>query len=682
MQADPKGAGETCTFAMAQSAAPLRGMLPLPASRAPLGALPDASPGRTGAEDARRQAGPAAAALPAGQRAGTIVKDSGGFGFIQQDCSDEGMFVMPKGCVGFGGVIPPLGTRVLYSVVLDSKTGRPRAENVQPEVALSHPAAAAVPTAGERKGTLVKDAGRFGFIEQDNGDEHMFVLPNSCMAFGGVLPPVGSRVLYHVVSDAKTGLPRAEGVRPGQDLVVSAPASTRPAGSQANSLTAAGLGMSTPKGAQAASKPRKRGPVSTHAHNGFDMFGVPFGDKCHGAITKSGQSFGFIRQDSGEANMFVMPLACAAFGGIIPPEGTRVVYEVVTDSKSGLPRAEAVEPEDGTLAMGDLSTVMMEEEPDQTFVSHLEPPMSSEDGCTSMPVAGEVAGTIVKGGESFGFIEQDNGDPMFVMPLACSAFGGVIPPLGTRVVYHVVTDSKTGRPRAEGVRPESYGSPTEVLPPPMLGQIEAGAVECAGTIVKTGESFGFIQQDSGEDSMFVMPLACAAFGNRIPPLGTRVVYLVVPDAKTGRPRAEAVRPEPTAAAAPCCGGAGAAWPERAGTVVKDNGTFGFIEQDSGEDNMFVMPMACEAFGGKIPPLGTRVVYGVVMDSKTGRWRAEDVRPERELLAGPMVGYGLPLCFSAGRPPGAAKGGRQLGRFPARPQPYVSGPRGLGAQRLH
>jgi cold shock CspA family protein len=133
---------------------------------------------------------------PYNSRTGTLIKDQGKFGFIQQDCGEEDMFALAP----IGGALPAIGSRVVYDVVMDAKTGRPRAENMRPEG-----------QAERRTGSMLKDSGKFGFIQQDCGEEDMFVLaPKE----GGSLPPLGSRVEYDVVQDAKTGRPRAENVVP------------------------------------------------------------------------------------------------------------------------------------------------------------------------------------------------------------------------------------------------------------------------------------------------------------------------------------------------------------------------------------------------------------------------------------------------------------------------------------
>lgn len=546
---------------------------------------------------------------------GTIQKDNGKFGFIKQDSGDADMFVLAP----IGGALPPLGTGVVYDVVTDAKTGRPRAENVKTEDGVPLEASAELaPQAQDRAGTLIKDNGKFGFIKQDNGEEDMFVLA----PLQGVLPPLGARVRYDVVTDEKTGRPRAENVeeeRGGQQPRMDDGQfqQTQPS-HYMESGGLAGSGSTSDSGA------------------------------CTGTMLKDNGSFGFIQQDSGEEDMFVLPP--------LLPLGTRVAYDVVSDPKTGRPRAESVRP-----------------------LSHAVPTRAPAAGMEFRGSSSELrAGSMVKHDSSgkFGFIQQDSGEEdMFTL----APIGGILPALGARLVYEVVLDAKTGRPRAENVRPEyspvhhphqvphhaphhphqvpHHAPPFAYHAAPSRGHphgAPAARGKLAGTMLKDNGKFGFIQQDNGEEDMFVLaPIG----GGALPPLGSRVLYDVVMDAKTGRPRAENVEPEPMHYAhpphrplvmpmhahAPPPQHAYAPPPQhaygpppvnagkRTGSILKDNGKFGFIQQDSGEEDMFVLaPFG----GGALPPVGTRVAYEVVMDAKTGRPRAENLE---QLSA--IAGYG-------------------------------------------
>ena len=62
--------------------------------------------------------------------------------------------------------------------------------------------------------------------------------------------------------------------------------------------------------------------------------------------------------------------------------------------------------------------------------------------------------------------------------------------------------------------------------------------------IKDNKKFGFIKTDE-DDDIFVMPSSCVGFGNKIPPVGTRVTFYVGVDAKTQKDKAVFVGPEIT-----------------------------------------------------------------------------------------------------------------------------------------
>merc|ERR1719162_1043907 len=210
-------------------------------------------------------------------------------------------------------------------------------------------------------------------------------------------------------------------------------------------------------------------------------------------------------------------------------------------------------------------------------------------------------------------------------------------------------DPWTQRPVAANVRPEGSGA--------------ASATSNAGTVKENRGNLGFILQDSGEKDMFVMPGQCAAFDNEVPPVGTRVLYDIGIDGKSQRPIAinvqsaeaehhmatseppwkkarvqapAAFKPAPVQVpqrfaapvqAAHAYSSGTVARGDRSGTMKKSNGKSGFIQQDSGEADMFVLPLQCRGFDQMIPEPGTRVIYMVGTDPQKGKPIAENVRPE-------------------------------------------------------
>ena len=131
--------------------------------------------------------------------------------------------------------------------------------------------------------------------------------------------------------------------------------------------------------------------------------------------------------------------------------------------------------------------------------------------------------------------------------------------------------------------------------------------------MKIKDTFGFIQQDNGEADMFVLPNDCPL--NTLPEVGTRVIYNVVLSANTNRPKAVDVELELVEFSS-------------TGTMSKDKGKFGFINQDNGKGDLFVVPLDC--LSETLPAVGTRVIYNVVMEEKSRALKVVDVRPEREL----------------------------------------------------
>merc|ERR1711971_125941 len=140
--------------------------------------------------------------------------------------------------------------------------------------------------------------------------------------------------------------------------------------------------------------------------------------KRHSANMKSG----FIQQDNGDADLFVMPAQCIGWNGQLPELFARITYSIGLDKQKQSPMAIDVVPEQPEAAA------------------------SSIAGVAGLDASLFTRGSIQKSGDKFGFIQQDDGSLMFVLPGQCQEFfNGAIPPPGTRVAFTVETDAKTGR---------------------------------------------------------------------------------------------------------------------------------------------------------------------------------------------------------------------------------------------
>jgi len=397
---------------------------------------------------------------------GKVCKVGANWGFIKCDDPAVGdMFVIPQACAAFGRELPPMNTHVQFQVITDPKTGRLRAETVEPcagaqadpsfaqaaqyaafdqQQAFGHGQVASG-GGGSQTGTMAAIRGNFGFIKPDSEGSDMFVLPP--------FPPVGSRVSYDVITDPKTGRPRADNVSTLDAAPIWGEPGQQVAGDQ--------LGLSSAldsllDGMQGFDTSALMQELQGAAQVMGGQQGVAMGGSASGTIAAHNGSgnFGFIKQDSGEADMFVLPP--------LFPVGTRVFYDVITDPKTGKPRAENVQAADGSQAPA------LQKGGGKGGYGAAKG--GGKGGFRSQPYGGQAVfqntehleqaagqiftGSIAKVNEKFGFITQDSGESdMFVFPPSCAAFGRELPPVGTRVQYHVVMDNRTGRPRAEGVSP-------------------------------------------------------------------------------------------------------------------------------------------------------------------------------------------------------------------------------------
>eukprot|EP00927_Polykrikos_kofoidii_P045718 TRINITY_DN39787_c0_g1_i1.p1 TRINITY_DN39787_c0_g1~~TRINITY_DN39787_c0_g1_i1.p1 ORF type:complete len:367 (-),score=69.66 TRINITY_DN39787_c0_g1_i1:423-1523(-) len=349
---------------------------------------------------------------------GSLVTDNGSFGFIRLDSGGPDMFVMPAACVGFAGLIPRIGTRLRFNVVIDDKTSRPRAENVesidgslqegspgqpvvaQPQSAMS---AAAAANAGFRlwsgnggclPGPATTTLGCGGAANYSSGgcgcSSGGTECGGGCVGYGGYggcgggcggcggggyggcggfgcggygggcssghgggwgggscggyLAGCDGSSYGKAIGCAKG---KTKGVSGDRGLPYAGGSGCGPSPSLHSPISAGcsnGWSPSSASGARCSVLPALK-PTGEAQDKAAQRALEPGGDgMVTGVMEKVNGSFGFIKQDGGGPDMFVMPAACTACGGSLPPVGTRLLYAVVIDSKTGRPRADAVSP--------------------------------------------------------------------------------------------------------------------------------------------------------------------------------------------------------------------------------------------------------------------------------------------------------------------------------------------------
>lgn len=260
---------------------------------------------------------------------------------------------------------------------------------------------------------------------------------------------------------------------------------------------------------------------------------------------------------------------------------------------------------------------------------------TNSNAAIALATGAPVGGTMKAVCAGYGFITQDDGIDVFVLPQACLGFQFNLPPPGTRVRFMLTGELKAGKVKAENVVAEgSEAGVAQYLAARAEAHASLGSGENVGTVSRSGDDYGFIMRADGTE-ILAMARSCKGFGSRgFPDVGTRVKFRIVADEITGQARAESVVPlmgQPEQQPAP------APWlvQKNNGAFYKDTGKHGIIKQDDGNE-IYVLPNACKSWNKAFPPVGTRVTFDIATDEKTGKTRAANVEHERPVGRPPPI----------------------------------------------